>query len=240
MQLCSVSGHIDLLNNTCLNNNCLYGISSVCATNIVATNCICAANCLGIGGSSTCPLYVNGNACISNNIKSTSMCATNIYGSTSVCTPTVTTSGDMSLLSGAVGNSICMFGTPRTLANNVSNLGTASFRWICLYVVNGVNCSSDVNLKTNFCNVDPSDILGRYREMPVKTWEWKDKLGQRNIGPTAQDFNKAFKNYIYYEEETSISGSNHAGVQDAAIKALSICVEKMQSEITCLKGYYKK
>ena len=52
---------------------------------------------------------------------------------------------------------------------------------------------SDRNLKTNVASIDPADMLGRVRELPISTWNYtSDDPAVRHIGPMAQDFAALF------------------------------------------------
>jgi len=77
---------------------------------------------------------------------------------------------------------------------------------------------SDRNAKENFSSVDPSEVLARVASMPVMTWNYKSQdEGIRHIGPTAQDFRKAFG---VGESETGITTVDADGVALAAIQGL--------------------
>ncbi|HYF63911.1 MAG TPA: tail fiber domain-containing protein [Herpetosiphonaceae bacterium] len=52
---------------------------------------------------------------------------------------------------------------------------------------------SDVNAKENFSAVDGAAVLDRLMEIPILNWNYKaDGAAVRHIGPTAQDFYRAF------------------------------------------------
>ncbi|MGH8016033.1 MAG: tail fiber domain-containing protein, partial [Candidatus Zixiibacteriota bacterium] len=66
-------------------------------------------------------------------------------------------------------------------------------------VVGGANCdgttwnnASDVNSKENFQQVNGEEILERLEDLEITRWNYKGKNETEHIGPTAQDFYKAF------------------------------------------------
>ena len=82
---------------------------------------------------------------------------------------------------------------------------------------------SDVHAKTAISELDPDEILGLVAQLPVTRWEYKNALGEKHIGPMAQDFYAAFG---LGASETGISTIDTAGVALVAIQAL---VEKNKS-----------
>jgi hypothetical protein len=81
-----------------------------------------------------------------------------------------------------------------------------------------LSVASDVNSKTAITDVDPEEILSLVTKLPVSKWEYKDALGEKHIGPMAQDFYAAFG---LGATDTSISTIDTAGVALAAIQALN-------------------
>ncbi len=77
--------------------------------------------------------------------------------------------------------------------------------------------NSDVNVKTSIRDIDDLQILDRIETLPIQEWQYKDALGERHIGPMAQDFYAAFE---LGATETGISTIDTAGVALVAIKAL--------------------
>lgn len=54
-------------------------------------------------------------------------------------------------------------------------------------------CTSDKNAKENFRPINPVQVLESLAKMPITTWNIKgDPRKTRYLGPTAQDFKKAF------------------------------------------------
>lgn len=245
-----------------IRGSCICGTTSVNGGIIGGTTgmfsgCLSAA-CVGINGSSTCALYVSGNGVITGNFCSSegnicapsgigcfsNVCSGTGYFTNYVRSPCVCNSGDVYICGGSGNAAVIAMGNTGGIRPSVccstTVLGTSAYRWGCAYLICGVSCSSDRNKKTCFCEPKYSDILGKYRTIQVNNWSWKDNIETKNIGMTAQDFNNSFKDYMNFEDETSISSSNHAGIQDAAIKGLIECVDCMKEEISCLKQYQCK
>ncbi|MBK1442741.1 tail fiber domain-containing protein [Parapedobacter sp. ISTM3] len=78
--------------------------------------------------------------------------------------------------------------------------------------------ASDENLKFAFSEVDDEEVLGRLRSLPVSTWSYLVEGGEvRHMGPTAQDFQRAFG---LGTSDRSIGTVDADGVALAAAKAL--------------------
>ncbi len=91
-------------------------------------------------------------------------------------------------------------------------------------VVGGANCNgftwnnaSDANSKENFQPVDGEDILDRIAELDITRWNYKGESEAEHIGPTAQDFYKAFG---VGGDDKTISTIDPSGIALAAIKEL--------------------
>lgn len=92
---------------------------------------------------------------------------------------------------------------------------------------------SDVNAKQAFRNVDVKAILSKVIALPVTTWQYKSQSANvRHIGPTAQDFKRAFG---VGESDVGITGTDADGVALAAIQGLHQIVKEKDAEITTLK-----
>lgn len=76
---------------------------------------------------------------------------------------------------------------------------------------------SDVASKTNFAPIDAVEILNKLSAMPISAWEYKQAPGRRYIGPTAQDFHKAFH---LGEDDKSIGTMDSGNIALTAIKGL--------------------
>ena len=93
--------------------------------------------------------------------------------------------------------------------------------------------ASDKNLKDDFEPINEEDVLKKISEMPVTKWRYKkDSSGIRHIGPTAQDFQKAFG---LGKDDTSIATVDTAGVSFAAIKALNKQLQEKDEKIAELE-----
>ncbi len=77
---------------------------------------------------------------------------------------------------------------------------------------------SDVNMKENFRDLDPDDVLAKLAQMPVREWNYKAQdAAIRHVGPTAQDFHAAFG---LGEDPLRISTIDVDGIALAAVRAL--------------------
>jgi hypothetical protein len=92
---------------------------------------------------------------------------------------------------------------------------------------------SDRALKRNFARVDGSWILARLAGLPISSWSYKaQKPSIRHLGPTAQDFARAFG---LGEDNRHIDSIDSEGVSLAGIKALYKLVQEQQREIRALQ-----
>jgi hypothetical protein len=81
------------------------------------------------------------------------------------------------------------------------------------------SCTSDERTKRDFEAVDPREVLGGVARLPVRTWRFESEAPPvRHLGPTAQDFHRAFG---LGSDETSIGLPDANGVALAAIKGLN-------------------
>lgn len=89
--------------------------------------------------------------------------------------------------------------------------------------------SSDVNKKKDLRPVNDQEILNFVESLPLYTWSYKDdENGTRHLGPTSQDFYKAFH---LGRDNKSISSIDRDGVALAAIKGLKQQLDEKQSRI---------
>jgi hypothetical protein len=94
--------------------------------------------------------------------------------------------------------------------------------------------TSDVNRKHRFLSVSGEDVLDRLRTMPVSTWSYRtDDTSIRHIGPTAQDFRRAFG---LGNDSVAIGTVDADGVALAAAKALDARDRAQQAEIDALRA----
>jgi hypothetical protein len=88
---------------------------------------------------------------------------------------------------------------------------------------------SDRRLKTSFSSVDGQEILERLKSVPIMSWRYRaEDSGVRHIGPTAQDFHKAFQ---FGVDERYISGVDADGIAMAAIQSLYEMVRERDKTI---------
>jgi hypothetical protein len=90
----------------------------------------------------------------------------------------------------------------------------------------------DENVKTDFSNVTPNDILDKLSRLTLQEWSYKtDPSNVRHIGPTSQDFQATFN--LNGEDDVHISAIDAQGVAFAAIQGLN---EKLTSENSQLRA----
>jgi hypothetical protein len=94
--------------------------------------------------------------------------------------------------------------------------------------------TSDVNRKHGFKAVDGETILARIDSMNVTTWSYNTEADSiRHMGPTAQDFRKAFG---LGDTEKAIATVDADGVSLAAIKALIRRTNELRGENDALRA----
>jgi len=94
--------------------------------------------------------------------------------------------------------------------------------------------TSDVNRKHGFKSVDGENILARIDSMNVTTWSYNTEADSiRHMGPTAQDFRKAFG---LGDTEKAIATVDADGVSLAAIKALIRRTNELRGENDALRA----
>ncbi len=106
-------------------------------------------------------------------------------------------------------------------------------------VVGGAYCdgtnwvnASDRNAKENFEKVNGVDILERIAELEITKWNYKGDVDAQHIGPTAQDFKKAFG---VGADDKSISTIDPSGIALAAIKELYTQLQAKDKEMSELR-----
>ncbi len=93
--------------------------------------------------------------------------------------------------------------------------------------------TSDVNRKHLFERVDGEDVLTRLRSIPISSWSYRtDDRGIRHLGPTAQDFRKAFG---LGNDDVTIGTVDADGVALAAAKALDARTAEQKARIEALE-----
>jgi hypothetical protein len=94
---------------------------------------------------------------------------------------------------------------------------------------------SDRALKRNFAQVDGDWVLERLAGLPISTWSYKaQRPSVRHLGPTAQDFRRAFGLGV---DSAHIDSIDSEGVSLAGVKALYELVQAQQREIDALKRH---
>jgi hypothetical protein len=112
-------------------------------------------------------------------------------------------------------------GTGGSMLMRLSRSGT-------LYTAGTINPPSDRALKTDFAPVDPQVVLARVVTLPVATWRYRDDhTSQRHLGPTAQDFQAAFR---LGDGERTIATVDADGVALVAIQGLNAKLERELTE----------
>lgn len=93
--------------------------------------------------------------------------------------------------------------------------------------------NSDAGTKEDFEPVSPSAVLARLERLPVKSWSYIAEPGARHIGPTAQDFSRAFG---LGADDRHIATLDANGVALAAIKALRAENAGLKQRLRRLEG----
>lgn len=88
-------------------------------------------------------------------------------------------------------------------------------------------------LKTGFAPVDARSVLRRVVDMPITEWSYRANIGERHIGPMAQDFAKAFGLGL---GEDAIATVDADGVALAAIQGLNEELEDRDARIAALEA----
>jgi hypothetical protein len=94
------------------------------------------------------------------------------------------------------------------------------------------NASSQA-LKTDFETVEPREILRQVLNLPIRTWRYKSEpAGERHIGPTSQDFARAFP---LSGDDQAIGTVDADGVVLAAIQGLHQELEDRDEQVLLLR-----
>jgi hypothetical protein len=97
---------------------------------------------------------------------------------------------------------------------------------------------SDRTMKRNFDPVDGGWLLDRIAGLPIATWSYKAQSPSiRHLGPTAQDFARAFG---LGEDKRHIDSIDSEGVSLAGIQALYTLAQTQQREIAALRARVAK
>jgi hypothetical protein len=96
-----------------------------------------------------------------------------------------------------------------------------------------LNQSSDRNLKEKFTPIDNQEILERLASLPISSWNYKQDVKTRHVGPMAQDFYAAFN---VGTDDKHISTVDEGGVALAAIQGLNEKLDEKDAEFQKLKS----
>jgi hypothetical protein len=92
---------------------------------------------------------------------------------------------------------------------------------------------SDRNLKRDFAPIDGTWVLDRIAALPISSWSYEaQKPSIRHLGPTAQDFRRAFGLGV---DKRHIDSIDSEGVSLAGVQALYELARAQQREIDGLK-----
>ena len=98
----------------------------------------------------------------------------------------------------------------------------------------GFHNVSDRNLKENFVELNPQDVLAKINQLPITEWNFKDTdPSLKHIGPMAQDFAQVFG---LGGDNKSITTIDPAGIAFVGIQALSDNFNVQQAQIASLSA----
>lgn len=100
-------------------------------------------------------------------------------------------------------------------------------------VITNLAMPSDRELKQKLESLDPSEVLDQVVALPLSTWEYKDRPGQRHLGPMAQDFHRAFG---LGDSDKTISSVDATGVALASIQALEARNLELEQRVEMLEA----
>jgi len=92
--------------------------------------------------------------------------------------------------------------------------------------------NSDEDLKRGFAPVEPRAVLAEVANLPVRSWSYEAEPSVRHVGPTAQDFHRAFG---LGGDDRHIGSADADGIALAAIKGLNEKVERLQRRLAGLR-----
>jgi hypothetical protein len=114
-------------------------------------------------------------------------------------------------------------GTVEFRVDNAGNAVVAGDLEVGGDLFTNVMMPSDRSIKQHVESVDPERVLEKVSALPLSTWEYTDRPGQRHMGPMAQDFRAAFG---LGADDRSISIVDASGVALASIQALNRKLER--------------
>ena len=96
---------------------------------------------------------------------------------------------------------------------------------------------SDARRKQDIEPIDPATVLDKVAALPLNSWAYTDRPGERHIGPMAQDFHQAFG---LGRDDTSISMVDASGVALASIQALNDKLERQNRALAARNADLEK
>jgi hypothetical protein len=88
---------------------------------------------------------------------------------------------------------------------------------------------SDESMKENMTVVEGEELLNKVSNIPILTWNYTSQAPDvRHIGPTAQDFHRAFG---FGEDDKHISNVDADGVALAAVQALAKKTNELSAKV---------
>ncbi|MFA6357645.1 MAG: tail fiber domain-containing protein [Candidatus Omnitrophota bacterium] len=94
--------------------------------------------------------------------------------------------------------------------------------------------ASSRDMKENFVELNPLEILAKIEKLPVMEWNYKSENANiKHIGPFAEDFYALFK--LNGSDNKHLAHIDPPGVALVGIKALSVKINKQQQEIEKLQ-----
>lgn len=134
---------------------------------------------------------------------------------------TVTSNGNLNVIGQSGGGNLNVLG-PAGGAGNLFVKGNIRY--------NGtLSGPSDRNIKENFQEIDPQQILKKVANLPITKWNYiADEKDTPHLGPMAQDFYSAFG---LGDDQKRIPLMDNGGVALAAIKGLNQVVEAKEKKI---------
>lgn len=179
--------------NICISASCLWpGVGAM----TIVSDYFCSTGCMNVGytGINTCRIVLG-----IGNIQ-----AYNCNGSGSLICNTLRYSAG----STDYAMCICMFGGSTCYAFCTNGR----------ILVGGTTYPSDRNLKTDFQAIS---VLSALRQMPVTKWRFCDSQDYQ-IGPVAQDFNRAFR--LNHDWQTNLTVGGLDGIALRGVQELDECV----------------
>ena len=90
---------------------------------------------------------------------------------------------------------------------------------------------SSREVKEGFEPVDGAEVLARVRELPITEWSYRERPGERHVGPVAEDFHAAFG----LSDGRHIAATDATGVALAAIQGLSEALADSRAELDAVR-----